>query len=108
MTYQQILEALEETDLPVVYNAWEIGNVPDLPYIVFTYPNNNDFKADDENYVEIVALNIELYSETKDIPLEKDVEEVLKDYFVFSKESIWLESEHMNETLYQTEVIING
>lgn len=108
MTYQQILDALEETDLPVVYNAWEIGNVPDLPYIVFTYPNNNDFKADDENYVEIVALNIELYSETKDIPLEKDVEEVLKDYFVFSKESIWLESEHMNETLYQTEVIING
>ncbi len=108
MTYQEIKAALQETTLPVVYNAWEIGQAPALPYIVFTYPNNSDFMADDQNYVEIVALNIELYTQRRDIALEHQVEAVLKKYFQYDKSSIWIEDEQMNETIYQTEVIING
>lgn len=108
MTYQDIKAALEQTGLPVVYNAWEIGHAPALPYIVFTYPNNSDFMADDKNYVEIVALDVELYTKRKNIALEKQVEAVLKNYFQYAKTSMWIESEQMNETIYQTEVIING
>ena len=108
MTYQEIKAALEETGLPVVYNAWEIGHAPALPFIVFTYPNNNDFMADDQNYIEIVELNVELYAKRKNIALEKQVESVLKKYFQYGKTSLWIEDEQMNEILYTTEVLING
>ena len=55
MTYQEIFEALEETDLPVTYEAWSSPDaIPALPYIVFTYPQNNDLYADNTNYAEIV------------------------------------------------------
>lgn len=108
MTYQEIKAALEETGLPVVYNAWEIGQAPALPYIVFTYPNNSDFMGDNQNYVEIVALDVELYTKRKNIALEKQVETVLKKYFQYGKTSMWIEDEQMNETLYTTEVVING
>lgn len=107
MTYQEIKAALEETGLPVVYNAWEIGHAPELPYIVFTYPNGNDFMADDQNYVEIVTVNIELYTNRKSPVLERQVETVLKRHFQYVKESVWIEDEQMNETIYTTEVIIN-
>ena len=108
MTYQEIKAALEETGLPVVYHAWEIGQAPELPYIVFTYPNNSDFMAENSNYVEIVALDVELYTKRKNIALERQVETVLKKYFQYDKSSMWIEDEQMNETLYQTEVVING
>lgn len=108
MTYKEIYDALAETNLPVVYHHWEKGQVPDLPYIVFTYPNNNDFMADDKNYVEIVEVNVELYAKNKDIALEHTVEGVLGKYFQYNKSSVWIEDEQMYETIYQTEVIING
>lgn len=109
MTYKEIFEMLESTDLPVVYNAWKIGSVPALPYIVFTYPSNDDLMADNLNYQTIVNMNVELYTENKDFVAESLVEGVLNaNGLAYSKTSNWIDSEKMYETLYQTEVLING
>lgn len=109
MTYQEIFTMLESTKLPVVYHSWPIGNVPQLPYIVFTFPSNDDFIADNINYQTVVRLNVELYSDNKDFQSEALVEGVLKAYsLAYAKSEIYLEDENMFETLYETEVIING
>ena len=109
MTYQDIQTKLELTRLPVVQNFWEIGQVPALPYIVYTFPNNSDFNADNDNYVEIVGMEVELYTDTKDIPAEKAVEAVIRAQFgPFDKTSSWISSEHMQQTIYTLEVIISA
>ena len=109
MTYKEIFTMLESTDLPVVYHAWKIGEVPALPYIVFTFPTNNDFMADNTNYQTIVDLNVELYTENKDFATEAIVEGVLNSNgIVYGKASMYLDSEDMFETLYNMEVIISG
>ena len=106
MTYQDIQTKLERTGLPVVQNFWEIGHVPELPYIVYTFPNNSDFNA---NYVEIVGMEVELYTDTKEIDTEKAVEAViLAEFGPYDKTSSWISSEHMQQTIYSMEVIING
>ena len=109
MTYQEIFEMLEDTKLPVVYHAWKTGDVPALPYIVFTFPSNDDLMADNINYQTIVSLNVELYTDNKDFATEALVEAVLNDNGIaFYKTSSFLEGEDMYETLYTTEVLITN
>lgn len=109
MTYQEIQTKLEATGIPVVQNFWEIGDVPALPFIAYTLPSNNDFRADNDNYVEIVSVEVELYTRRKNIVTEKAVETVLRQNFPpFRKYSNWDSSEKMQQTTYIMEVIING
>lgn len=110
MTYQQIYEALLQTGLPVTYEFWESPNqIPPLPYIVFTYPQNDDYGADNTNYAEIVQLEIGLYTKRKDPETERLVEAVLKQHFTkWLKNSVYVRADAVQETIYQMEVAING
>lgn len=108
MTYKEIYDALLETHLPVTLNFWE-GTPPALPYIVYELPENNDFVADNINYAEIVRVDIGLYTKRKDLSTEAIVEAVLTEHFgAFFKTSDWVQNDHLQETIYSTEVSING
>jgi hypothetical protein len=110
MTYQEIFDALKETGLPVTYEVWDAAEeVPPLPYIVFKYPNNNDFYADNTNYAEIVTLDVRLYTKKKSIAQERAVEAVLKEHFgAYAKTSDYVTADAMQETIYTMEVAINA
>lgn len=110
MTYEEIYTALQSTGLPVTYEYWESPeNIPPLPYIVFTYPGNNDLMADDTNYAEIVRLQVGLYTRRKSIAVERNVEQVLNSKLgPFFKTSEYVSNDSMQETLYTLEVAING
>lgn len=109
MTRNQIAELFSPVNLPTTYGFWPIGEAPDLPYIVYYYPDSDDFMADNQNYVKIRRLNIELYTNTKNFSLEDTVEEILKNnHLGYDKTEAYIEAEHMYQTLYQTEVLING
>lgn len=110
MTYEEIYQALESTGLPVTYEFWESPeNIPALPYIVFTYPGNNDFMADGVNYATIVRLEVGLYTKRKSIAVERNVEQVLNEKLgPFFKTSDYVSADSMQETLYTLEVAING
>lgn len=109
MTYQEIYSALCETGIPVTLNRWDMPRIPDLPYIVFTYPQNNDLQADNINYAEIVVMEVGLYSKRKDIALEHSVEAVLNEHFgAFFKTSDYVPADAVQETLYTTEVAITN
>lgn len=113
MTFEEIATMIESIGLPYTYYSWNEDDtnnpVPDLPYIVFYYPNSNNFSADNTVYAEATSLNIELYSLNKDFELEKQVEDVLiaNDLF-WNKSESYINNEHMFEVLYQTEVLLKG
>lgn len=109
MTHKDIYDMLASTNIPVTYRFWKIGHVPSLPYIVYYYPNHDDFIADNSNYQAIAALNVELYTKNKDFATEEAVESILNEYgLVYDKTETYLETENMFEILYESEVIING
>lgn len=113
MLIADINTMLGQTGLPKTYYSWPEDDpahpVPPLPYIVWYFPNTDNFAADDRVYSHIEALNIELYTRTKDFETEAAVEAVLAAHgIVWNRQESWIESEKMYEVLYTTEVIING
>ncbi len=106
MTYKEIATMVESIGLPYAYRFFPEKQVPALPYIVFYYPNNDDFSADNINYVPKVNLNIELYTKSKDIEVEESVEAVLEQNgFFYDKTESYLPTEHMYEVLYEMQFI---
>lgn len=108
MTIIEIKQLIESLGLPCTYHSFPDKEAPDLPYIVWYFTESSNFSADDKVYVRIEQLNIELYTRVKDFDAEKNIETVLETYnFYWDKLETYIDSEHMYEVLYQTEVYIN-
>lgn len=105
-----ILTAFETTNhVPFTYYSFPEKACPDLPYLVFYYPNSNNFAADNTVYQRIDSLTIELYTENKDFALESALESVLEsNELVWDKTEDYIESEHMFMITYEMEIVING
>lgn len=106
MTYKQIAEMIEDIGLPFTYYSFPNDIAPDPPYIVFNYPQRDDFGADNENFVHIDTLNVELYTATKDFTTEQQVEAVLKGNGLFyTKEQAYIRNERLFQITYVCDVI---
>lgn len=105
MTHQEVLEMMNEMKLPYAYHHFVEGESPDPPFLVFLYPGSDNFAADGKVYFKVNRLNIELYTDLKDVELEETVEAVLDEHGIFyEKSEVWIESENLYEVLYQMEV----
>lgn len=109
MTYKKIAAMIASVGLPLTYHHWDKNSAPSLPYIVYQYPERDDFYADDENYQTVTSLTIELYSDKKDFTSERKIESVLKAHGItYEKYEAYISSEEMYEVSYETEVILDG
>lgn len=105
MTHQEVMTMLADMHLSYAYDHFVEGESPDPPFLVFLYPGSNHFAADGKVYFKVSRLNIELYTDRKDVELEETVEAVLDRHGIFyGKSEVWIESENLYEVLYQMEV----
>lgn len=88
------------------YYQFEENAEVQAPYLVYFIPNHDDFIADNSNHVKVAVLRVELYTNYKDFTTEGLVEAILPG--PYSKETTYIDSERLYETIYETEVIING
>lgn len=107
MTYAEIKQMVASIGLPCSYYQWPEEKAPDLPYILFYFPENNDFVADGKNYAKVAVCNIELYTEEKDFATETMVEDLLEaNDLPYTKEEQYIETERMFEVLYVVEILL--
>jgi len=107
MTLQDISTMIESIGLPYTYDFFPNNEAPQLPYIVFNYPNRNDFGADNINYSKISILNVELYTATKDFELEKRVEAIFEQYgFFYEKNEAYIRNESTYQISYVMQFVI--
>lgn len=108
MHYTEIKTMVAQTKLPSTYYSFPEKGAPALPYIVWYLPQSNNFAADNKVYKPIEALNIELYTQTKDFETEAIVEAVLNDWgMVWQKTEAYIEDEQMYEVLYEMQIVID-
>lgn len=89
----------------VVYNAWEVGNAPELPFICYLETQTNNFKADNQVYKKIQDIDIELYTKTKDTVSEDTIEETLnRNHIAWDKTEDYIESEKCFEIVYSISI----
>lgn len=109
MTEKEVYKILKTINLPLAYDHFEEGKAPKLPYLVYRYPHTNNFAADGRVHARVNALDIELYTESKDLTTERKIETVLDECGIFyEKTEIFITSEKMYQILYETEVLIDG
>ena len=105
MTHDEVMEMIGKMGLPFAYDHFMEGESPDPPFVVFLYPNSSHFAADGREYFKASRLNIELYTDIKDVGLEERVEDILDGCGIFyEKNEVWIESEKLYEVLYEMEV----
>lgn len=93
------------------YHYYDEGekDVIKTPYLLFDYPDRDDFKADDHNYAKVQRLNIEYDSKRKDIDAELKIENLLDAADLpYTKEDTRYEGHDAYGVMYSMEVIING
>lgn len=109
MTTAEVASMIEAMGLDFAYYQFPEASDQAPPFILFYFPDDNDFIADGCNYVKKCTLIIELYTDNKDFEMESTVEAVLSAHdLVYSREEQYIDTERMYEVLYSTEVIING
>lgn len=96
---------LKELQLPFAYDHFTEGESPDPPFVVYRFPNSDNFVADARVYFKVDALHIELYTDKKSPSLEEDVEELLNKHgLIYLKHEVWIDTEKMYQVLYEMEV----
>ena len=101
----KILSILKGLGIPFAYDHFAQGESPDPPFICYLIPGTNNFSADGVAYYKINQFNIELYTDLKDLSLERKIEEALDEASIFyNKSESWIESESLYEVLYTFEM----
>lgn len=107
-TREEIKTIVESIGLPCAYYQFQDNTPQTPPFICWFFSEPNDLMADDQNYVDIEMLNVELYTKYRDFDQEKAVEAVLTaNGLAFKPEINFVESEKIWQIAYESEVIIN-
>ena len=101
----KLLEMLGEMQIPFAYDHFAEGEAPDPPFICYLLPGSNNFSADGVASFKVNEVRMELYTDTKDLSVEQNVEAVLDQHgFFYEKSETWIESEKLYEVLYSFEL----
>ena len=105
MTIENLAEMLQKTGIPFAYDHFAEGESAKPPFICYLLPGSNNFAADGKVYFKINQVRIELYTDSKDLAVERKVEMVLDESGIFyNKSEVWIQSEKLYEVLYSFEV----
>lgn len=102
MTIAELRQLLNQLKISTKYRAFEEGQAPKLPYLLY-YEDNDDgtLKADNFNYAPVKNMILELYTDDKDLSLEERLENILNENRIeFDSEEVYIESEQMFEKYY--------
>lgn len=109
MTRTQIAELVGSFGIPTALNHFPADQIRTIapPYIVFDYPEDDDFKADNTNYLKVDAIDIDLYVETMDFALIDRIGAALSSAgLVYSRTDTWIDSEQLYQIAFSTEAVI--
>lgn len=107
MTLKEIATMVSTIGYPYRYSHF--SETPTPPYVVYYYPSETDPYADNSNYINKRQFFLELFTKKKDDSAEAAVEAVLsQNGLTWYKQTDFLNDEKLYQTVYESEVIING
>ncbi len=105
MTIEQLAAMLQDTGIPFAYDHFTEGESPEPPFICYLLAGSDNFAADGRVYFKINEVRIELYTDKKDVSVEKQVEDALDGWGIFyNKSEVWISEERLYEVAYSFEV----
>lgn len=91
--------ALETIGLPVAYESFLEHQ--DMPFIIYTNPDSESFNADNQTYVELMDVDVELYSPIRDFATEEKIKKLLNELRLpFTSIGAFIEEEEMYQRVF--------
>lgn len=105
MTLAELNTALRATGYPVAYSHFKQAVTP--PYIAYIEAGDSDIKADNHNYLSISNINVELYTDKKDLTAEAALQNKLKELEIPYRKNpdTWIEEEGLFQIIYEIQLI---
>lgn len=101
----KILAVLQAAGIPFAYDHFAEGEAVDHRSSATCFRESDNFAADGKVYYKISRVNVELYTDKKDLNAEQKVEDALDAASIFyAKSEVWIDSEKLYEVLYEMEV----
>lgn len=105
MNLIELKTILEATGYPVAYLRFyetEDQPLPQPPFIVFISAYSSNFMADNLVYKEINNIQIELYTDKKDLDAENKLATILNENELpYSTSETFIESENLYQKIYE-------
>lgn len=105
MNLTELKEILMATGYPVAYlrfHETENEPLPQPPFIVYLATFSSNFMADDKVHQEIENVQIELYTDKKDLIAENKVATVLTENEIpFQTTETYIDSENLYQKIYE-------
>lgn len=104
MTLQELNNILKLTGYEVAYSHFNSPKKP--PFIIYLVSDSTNLMADNKVYKKIYNINIELYTNIKDIQAEKNLEDLLDENDIaYETSEIWIEKEKLFQKIYEVRLI---
>lgn len=109
MNLEELKSILEGSGFPVAYLHFIEGEnapVPDPPFICYLVAYSGNFNADNKVYKQIQNIQIELYTDHKDLEAEARVEAVLDSNEIpYQTTETYIDSEQLFQKIYEVRLI---
>lgn len=100
-----ILNGIEGFKDKVAYRSFPIGSAPSLPFICYLQTSTNNTFADNKTFNVVSGVDIELYTNSKDIESEELIENALNENCIpWNKFEEYIDEEKMYQITYSVEV----
>lgn len=97
----RLLKIIEDIGLPFAYSHFAEGESPKPPFLVYLFPKAKHFGADGVVFYKRTQVDLEVYTEKKDLELEEKIEGILdREKIYYEKSEVWIPSERLYEVLY--------
>ena len=71
MELKNIMKLLGGLGIPIAYHHFAEGESPEPPFLIYLTPGSHNFSADGMVYFKVKQLDVELYTDKKDLALEE-------------------------------------
>lgn len=105
MTLAELRQLLLQTGFPVFYHHWkkstQYPECPLPPFIAYLAEGEPNFIADSKAYVKIKNIQVELYTDKKDLAAEEKLEGLFDGAGIaWTADNVWIEEEQLYEKIY--------
>jgi hypothetical protein len=104
MTLAELYILLKATGYPVAYSHFSA--TPSIPFITYVSAYSSNFIADNKVHQKINNVQVELYTNKKDLTAEKKLEDVLDNNEIpYETTETFIDSESLFQKIYEVRLI---
>ena len=109
MNLMELKAELEQLEIPIQYQAFQVGHAPSLPYLIFYENDSDNIFADNSNWFDVLNVVCELYTDEKDIELETKLQKLLYDLEIqYNSTETYIDSENMYLKAYDVVITFDS